>query len=88
MKEQKTTLQTLELQKRALKKDIALCEKRISRHWDLLFTPPQPNTKVEALVAHAERAYAVYDGVMLGYKLLRRFNRIMGMVRGKKKSRK
>lgn len=89
MAENKTTLESLKQQQKILQHELIRCERRITNHWNFLFTPPQPNTKIEALVAHAERAYAVYDGVMLGYKLFRRLNHAMGfMQRNAKKQHK
>ena len=47
----------------------------IAKKWQLLFAPPsESESKVQMWVNQAERAVAVYDGVMMGYKLFRRFN--------------
>ena len=47
----------------------------IATHWQTLFAPADTSgSKVQQFVNQAERAVAIYDGVMLGYKLLKRFN--------------
>lgn len=44
----------------------------MSRQWLNLFAPPPEHTGAEQWVARFERGYALVDGVMTGYKLLRR----------------
>ena len=46
--------------------------------------PPPADTKVQQWVNSAERVVAVYNGVMMGYKLLRRFR---GLFSHRKKRR-
>ncbi|MGM9687669.1 MAG: hypothetical protein ACI3YD_01335 [Alloprevotella sp.] len=47
----------------------------IAEQWHTLFAPPaESGSKLQHWMNQADRAIAVYDGVMLGYKLLRRFN--------------
>ncbi len=47
----------------------------IAEQWQTLFAPPaESGGKLQYWMSQADRAVAVYDGVMLGYKLLKRFN--------------
>lgn len=60
----------------------------IATHWQTLFAPsPDSGSKVQQFVNQAERAVAIYDGVMLGYKLLHRWGGTMSRL-GKKFHRK
>ena len=47
----------------------------IAEQWHTLIAPPaESGGKLQYWMSQADRAVAVYDGVMLGYKLLKRFN--------------
>ena len=81
-------LEKLELQRSRVKEEIRQSENRIARHWDSLTTPPPETTVVQKYVNKAEKAYVIYDGVMLGYKLCKRFNRFAGLFKKKKNNRK
>ncbi len=60
----------------------------IATHWQTLFVPaPASESKVQQFVNQAERAVAIYDGVMLGYKLFHRWGGAMSRL-GKKFHRK
>lgn len=60
----------------------------IASHWQTLFAPADTSgSKVQQFVHQAERAVAIYDGVMLGYKLLHRWRSTMSKW-GKKLHRK
>lgn len=60
----------------------------IATHWQTLFAPADTSgSKVQQFVNQAERAVAIYDGVMLGYKLLHRWRSTMSKW-GKKLHRK
>ena len=60
----------------------------IATHWQTLFAPADTSgSKVQQFVLQAERAVAIYDGVMLGYKLLHRWRSTMNKW-GKKLHRK
>ena len=67
------TLQALSVRKAELKKELTQTSESIRDHWHALMDPPPADTKVQQWVNSAERAVAVYDGLMMGYKLLRRF---------------
>ena len=78
------TLQALSVRKAELQKEPTQTSDRIRDHWHALMDPPPADTKVQQWVNSAERAVAVYDGVMMGYKLLRRFR---GLFSHRKKRR-
>ena len=78
------TLQALSVRKAELKKELTQTSESIRDHWHALMDPPPADTKVQQWVSSAERVVAVYDGVMMGYKLLRRFR---GLFSHRKKRR-
>lgn len=67
-----TTLERLRARREQLREETAQSAAEIRKHWETLFTPPPADTKVQRWVSQAERALAVYDGVMTGYKLMKR----------------
>lgn len=81
----KYSIESLQLEKDSLKKQLEKSKTNISLHWSTLFSPPKSDSKVQIWVNQAERAYAIYDGVMLGYKLFRRFNTFVSIFSKKKK---
>ncbi len=72
-----TALERLRARREQLQKETAQSAAEIRRHWEALFTPPPADTKVQRWVSQAERAVAVYDGVMTGYKLMKRLGAIL-----------
>ncbi len=72
-----TALERLRARREQLQKETAQGAAEIRRHWEALFTPPPADTKVQRWVSQAERAVAVYDGVMTGYKLMKRLGAIL-----------
>lgn len=81
-------LSTIEAEKQKLKEQIAESEASIARCYDELFAPPVAENRMEYWVNQAGRAAAVYDGVMTGYKLFRRFRLFTGLVGKFKKTTK
>ena len=79
-----TTPQSLAAREADLKKELTETSESIRAHWHALMDPPPADTKVQQWVNSAERVVAVYDGVMMGYKLLRRFR---GLFSHRKKRR-
>lgn len=65
-------LERLRVRREQLRKETEQSAAEIRKHWETLFTPPPADTKVRRWVSQAERAVAVYDGVMTGYKLMKR----------------
>lgn len=87
MTDKKYSIESLQQEKNSLKKQLKTNKANISLHWTTLFNPPQSDSKVQNWVNQAERVYAIYDGVMLGYKLFRRFNSFVGIFHRKKRKR-
>lgn len=87
MTDKKYSIESLQQEKSSLKKQLKTNKVNISLHWTTLFNPPQSDSKVQNWVNQAERVYAIYDGVMLGYKLFRRFNSFVGIFHRKKRKR-
>lgn len=81
------TLAAIEQQRAKVRAELHRCESRIARQWEVLVTPPPETTVVQKYVNKAEKAYAIYDGVMLGYKLCKRFNGFAHLFRKKKKGK-
>lgn len=78
------TLEEMALQKQAIKKALSENQAGIRLKFDALFTPPPAETKVQGWMNNASRLFAVYDGVMTGYKLMRAF----GWIFSKRKKQK
>lgn len=85
MTDKKYSIESLQQEKNSLRKQLEKNKANISLHWTTLFNPPEPDSKMQKWVNQAERAYAIYDGVMLGYKLFRRFNSFMSIFHRKKR---
>ena len=62
-------------------------EAKIKKESSQLFSKSAPQGKSASLMTHFERAMAVYDGAMIGYKLYRRFNGVINFFRKNKKKR-
>lgn len=65
------TLESIRAQQAKLSADIKKRERRISRKWTDITTPPTFDSKFALYANRAEAAYNLYDGFMTGYKLLR-----------------
>lgn len=87
MTDKKYSIESLQQEKSSLREQLETNKANISLHWTTLFNPPQSDSKVQNWVNQAERVYAIYDGVMLGYKLFRRFNSFVGIFHRKKRKR-
>ena len=59
------TIESLQQRRNQLQKQLNNSKEVITDQWIKLFAPPQAETKVQMWVNQAERAYAIYDGVML-----------------------
>lgn len=85
MSQEQNTIEQLLQRKEYLKKEIHKSGSRIANDWKMLFTPPAENSKVQHWVNQAERAFAVYDGFMMMYKLSKRFGTFAQLFKKKKK---
>ncbi len=59
-------------QRAQIKDQIRSSEDKMSSQWLKLFAPPAESGGAGQWVARFERGYAIADGIMTGYKLLRR----------------
>ena len=87
MKPTNDKMNQLAQRQKQLKEEMDECKGRMHDAWQTLFAPPVAETRVQHWVNQAERVVAVYDGVMLGYKLLHRWSSTMNKW-GKKLHRK
>ncbi len=81
----KYTVESLQQERAKIRKQLEANKTAIVNHWASLVTPAPADTKVQMWVNQAEKAYAIYDGVMLGYKLFRKFNHFVGIFGKKQK---
>ena len=85
MSQSQNPMVQLQQRKEYLQKEIHRSSRKIATEWNTLFTPPAENNKVQHWVNQAERAFAVYDGFMMMYKLSKRFGTFARLVKKKKK---
>ena len=50
-----------------------------------LFSPPPTDSPTLTWVSRIAKGFALYDGIMLGFKLWRRFGRVLGAFHRKKR---
>ena len=62
-------------------------EAKIRKESTQLFSKSSPKGKPATFMTQFERALAIYDGVMIGYKLYRRFSGVLKFFRKKKNKR-
>lgn len=70
------TLSEIEIRRSQTEKALRQMELRIKEKTNRLLAPPPAANKMQEWINNAERAYAVYDGVMTGYKLLKKLKRV------------
>ncbi|MGL5938680.1 MAG: hypothetical protein ACRCZY_01225 [Phocaeicola sp.] len=70
------TLEEITRRKEELKAEIDLKERKISSLANDFFTTSPPKTKIESVMQHVQSALWIYDGVMTGIKVVRRFQRL------------
>lgn len=72
-----SSLAAVQQRKAELNEQLRRVEEEISVDYTTLFAPPPPsNNKVETFVNSASRAWMIVDGVMTGYKLMRRLGKV------------
>lgn len=80
------TLDSMLSERKSLGKKLQKSKQKIAADWETLFTPPRAENKVQRWVNNAERIVAMYDGIMLGYRLIHRIGaRFSPFKRRKKK---
>jgi hypothetical protein len=67
------TLDTIRDRKDEVLSEIRKDKKIISRRWEHLFAPAETHTKGEQIMNIIDNSFAIYDGTMMGLKLMRRF---------------
>jgi hypothetical protein len=67
------TIDDIREQKEQILKSIRKDKVAIGNRWNEMFTPREATTKGEKIIAMVDNAFAIYDGAMLGLKLIRRF---------------
>lgn len=65
------TLESIQAQTEQLKVEARKSGKQLKKHFHEVFAPPATTSDMERWVNHAESAYALYDGLATGYKLLK-----------------
>lgn len=80
-------IETLQARQAEVERQLDASRKAIAGHWDTLFSPPEEKSKTEHWMNQLARAVAVYDGVMTGYKLFRRFRTILHFLPKRKRKK-
>lgn len=82
------TQEALQQRREKINKQLLQSKKNIYHHWQSLTSPTKADTQVQQWVNQAEKAVAIYDGFMLMYKLMHRFNSISNLFKRKNKVKK
>lgn len=80
------TLQEITQRKEELKREIDQKEHQLSELAHELFSTSAPKTSTESMIQYAQSAIWIYDGVMTGVKIVRRFQRFFGKSEKRKSS--
>lgn len=81
---QEITLDTLRERKENVLEQIRKDKEKIGNQWNEMTAPVETNTKGEYILKMIDNGLAIYDGLMLGLKLMRRFR---GFLPGKRQRR-
>lgn len=81
------TLEKIRWERKRVQKELKRLERAIADDFNELTAPPPPTSnKLEAAVNMATRAWSIFDGAMMGYKLFKRFGKATRVFsRGKRK---
>lgn len=79
------SMSSLQEKQAALQKEIEKSRHEMARHWQSLTMRPDGHSRSQLWMSQLERSLIVYDGVMTGYKLLRRFNTLTSLFKRKKR---
>ena len=81
------TLERIRWERKRVQKELEQLEQVIADDFHELTAPPPPsNNKLEAMIGVASRAWSIFDGAMMGYKLFRRFGKASrGLSKSKRK---
>jgi len=67
-----TTLEEIKKEKLQVLTKISKQKESIANTWNNIFAPREANSKAEQVFNIVDNSMAIYDGAMLGYKLIRR----------------
>ncbi len=67
------TLEEIHARRKELRARIAASEASIVEQWNDLTAPPLVDNPIQLWTNRAQAAYSIYDGLMTGYKLFRRY---------------
>lgn|GEM_PF-335481 len=81
------TIERIRWERKRVQKELKHLEQVIADDYNELTAPPPPsNNKLETMISVASRAWNIFDGAMMGYKLFRRFGKASrGISKGKRK---
>lgn len=81
------TIERIRWERKRVQKELKHLEQVIADDYNELTAPPPPsNNKLETMVSVASRAWNIFDGAMMGYKLFRRFGKASrGISKGKRR---
>lgn len=84
------TQESLQAKRKNIDKELRLSKGIINHHWQKLTTLTKTDNQMQQWVNQAEKAFAVYDGFMMMYKLMHRFGTIANLFKrkGNKKKQK
>lgn len=87
MTEKIYTLASLQQKQAELQKELDKSRRKMSAHWQSLTAQPEESSRSQFWMNQLERSLAIYDGVMTGYKLLRRFNALTSIFKRRKRKK-
>ena len=81
------TIERIQWEQKRVQKELKRLEQTIAEDFNELTAPPPPsNNKLETMISVASRAWSIFDGAMMGYKLFQRFGKdTRGFSRGRRK---
>jgi hypothetical protein len=81
------TLEKIRWERKRVQKELKRLEQSIAEDFNELTAPPlASDNKLESMVNFASRAWSIFDGAMMGYKLFHRFGKATRFLsRGKRK---
>lgn len=85
MTTRKYSIASLQAEKLNVQKQLDKSKSIISDNWTSLFAPTEADTKMQYFVNQAEKAIFIYDGVMFGYKLIKRLGNIKNIFQRRKR---
>lgn len=70
------TLEQIKWERMRVERELKRVERAMAKDFNELVAPPPPtDNKLEAAVNTAVKAWNIFDGALMGYKLIRRFGK-------------